>query len=154
MEDKVSERNEIKEVFLDAIETLKDGYQGNSLTDLFVQMDCNSGELMIFDDENNKVANAIISTWEERGNSDLSYEETTDKNLRTLRHVVADLNKEDSFAKLEIFKPFSISLTDDDSSVIEELLVIEDDSIVFLEDDFLEKLEKDFDDFVNNLLKE
>lgn len=154
MEDKVSEKNEIKEVFFGAIETLKDGYQGNSLTDLFVQMDCDSGEIVIFDDESNKVTSAFISAWEERGNSDLSNDEAMTRNLKALKHAVSDLNKEDAFAELDVFKPFSVSLTDEDSTIIEELLIIEDDSIVFLEDDFLEKLEKDFDDFVANLLKD
>ena len=154
MEERISERNEIKEVFLSAIEALKDGYQGNSLTDLFVQMDCDSGEILIFDDEGNKISDAIISVWEERGNSELTYEEAMNRNVKTLKHVVSDLNRDNAFSDLDIFKPFSISLTDDDSVVLEELLIIEDDSVVFLEDDFLEKLEKDFDDFVNNLLKD
>lgn len=154
MEDRVSEKNEIKEVFLGAIEILKDGYQGNSLTDLFVQIDGDSGEILIFDDEGNKVINAFVSAWEERGGSDLSSEEAVTRNLKALKHAISELNSEDAFSSLDVFKPFSISLTDEDSSVIEELLVIEDDSIVFLEDDFLEKLEKDFDDFVANLLKD
>lgn len=154
MEERVSEKNEIKEVFLNAIETLREGYQGNSLTDLFVQIDCDNGEILIFDDEGNEISDAVISVWEERGNSDIAYEELMSRNLKALKHVVSDLNKDDAFDVLDTFKPFSISLTDDDSVVIEELLVIDDESVVFLEDDFLEKLEKDFDDFVNNLLKD
>lgn len=154
MEERVSERNEIKEVFLNAIETLKDGYQGNSLTDLFVQMDCDNGEILIFDDEGNKISDTIVSVWEERGNSELAYEEVMNRNLKALKYVVSDLNRDNAFGVLDTFKPFSISLTDDESVVIEELLVIDDESVVLLEDDFLEKLEKDFDDFVNNLLKD
>ena len=53
-----------------------------------------------------------------------------------------------------MYKPFSVNYADENMVVIEELLLINEESVVELSNDLLEKLDKEFDDFLDKLLKE
>ena len=50
-------------------------------------------------------------------------------------------------------KPFSISLTDEDFSVIEELLFLDDETLR-LDDPLLKNLDADLDEFLSELLSD
>lgn len=139
---------EISKVLSEAINALNEGYKGSSLTDIFLVVDKDSGSLSVFDDEENLLSQAIIETW--------ASEEDDDNIIitRQLREVVEEFDMENKFDTLDIFKPFSISFADENLIVLEELLVIEDDSVIRIENDFLSRIDKEFDDFLDKLLKE
>lgn len=139
-------QQEIRNLFLEAVNFLSSYYQGSSLTDIFVLVDEESGELSIFDDENNSIVKRAIKEWE-NPEQEINY-------VKELKAVVQQMDEEDLFKSLEIYTPFSINFADEDFIVIEELLLIEDDSIVRLEDEFLKRMDKEFDEFLDNLLKE
>lgn len=139
-------KQEIQNVFSAAIESLSKEYKGSSLTDVFVLIDEDSGELSIFDDEENCVAKEIIEGWIDPS-SEINY-------AAALKPVIKEMNDAGRFSSLEIYTPFSINLADEDFIVVEELLLIEDESIIRLEDDFLKRIDKEFDDFLDKLLKD
>lgn len=139
-------QQEVRNLFIEAINFLSTYYQGSSLTDIFVLVDEESGELSIFDDENNNIVKRIIKEWE-NPDREIHY-------AKHLRNVVQQMDDEDLFKSLEVYTPFSINLADEEFIVIEELLLIEDDSIIRLEDDFLKRMDKEFDEFLDKLLNE
>ena len=139
-------RQEIKRLFQEAITSLNNDYKGSSLTDIFVVVDEDSGEISIFDDEENNIANGIIHNWRDSDKKPINYTEE-------LRAVVTEMDDEDCFSTLELYTPFSINLADEDFVVIEELLLIEDESIIRIEDEFIKRMDKEFDDFLDKLLK-
>ena len=53
----------IRSTFVEAIDTLSKDYQGSSLTDVFITVDKESGEVAFYDDEENKVAEIVIFDW-------------------------------------------------------------------------------------------
>ena len=57
------------------------------------------------------------------------------------------------FDSPHIMKPFSVSLTDEDFVVIEELLFI-DDELLRADDPLLKDLDADLDDFLTKLLSD
>lgn len=138
--------NEIANVLTEAIESLKEDYAGSSLTDIFLIIDKDSGELSIYDDEQNLLSQVIIESWAEL-DDDSEIE-------KVLGNVVTKFDDENKFDSLDLYKPFSISITDENFVVQKELLVIEDDSIIRLENDFMDRIDKEFDDFLDRLLKE
>jgi len=138
----------LKQTLTDAVKNLSADYQGTSLTDIFITVDKESGEVIIHDDEENIVARIVIYEWID--NPDLD----DIKVSSILRQVVEELDDCDTFMPLEIYYPFSISYADDNMTVIEELLRIDDDSIVATDEDLLTKFDKDFDNFLDKLLKE
>ena len=58
------------------------------------------------------------------------------------------------FSSLDLYKPFSVNYADDNLEVIEELLLINEDSTIKLDNDLMEKFDREFDDFLNKLLNE
>lgn len=139
----------IRSTFVEAIDTLSKDYQGSSLTDVFITVDKESGEVAFYDDEENKVAEIVIFDWVDK------VEELSDeKVISILREVTEDLDKEEMFSSLDLYKPFSVNYADDNLEVIEELLLINEDSTIKLDNDLMEKFDREFDDFLNKLLNE
>lgn len=139
----------IRSTFVEAIDILSKDYQGSSLTDVFITVDKESGEVVFYDDEENKVAEIVIFDW-----VDKVEELSDDKVISILREVTEDLDKEEMFSSLDLYKPFSVNYADDNLEVIEELLLINEDSTIKLDNDLMEKFDREFDDFLNKLLNE
>ena len=139
----------IRSTFVEAIDTLSKDYQGSSLTDVFITVDKESGEVAFYDDEENKVAEIVIFDW-----VDKVEELSDDKVISILREVTEDLDKEEMFSSLDLYKPFSVNYADDNLEVIEELLLINEDSTIKLDNDLMEKFDREFVDFLNKLLNE
>lgn len=139
----------IKSTFQEAINSLSEGYKGSSLTDIFITVDKESGEVSFYDDEENKVAEIVVFDWVNKvdGLSD----ETV---IAVLRDVAEQLDNEDLFSSLELFKPFSVNYADDNLEVIEELLLISEESAIKIDNDLMEKFDREFDEFLDKLLKE
>lgn len=137
---------EISKVLTEAINSLNEGYTGSSLTDIFLVVDKDSGNLSVFDDEENLLSQIIIEEW--------ASEDDDQVIARQLREVVEQFDMDNKFDTLDVFKPFSINIADENLIVQEELLVIEDDSVIRIENDFLNRIDKEFDDFLDKLLRE
>ena len=126
----------IENAFTSAIEKLAKDESGNFISDLYVQADAESGELQIYDDEEHLIEKIVIFDWVN------SNEEENAFNKRVAASVKA---------APRFMKPLSVSLTDEDFVVIEELLFIDDD-MLRLDDPLLKDLDADLDDFLANLL--
>lgn len=146
-------KNEIRETLSEAVLFLSKNYAGSSLTDIFLLIDKDSGELSVFDDEENCITKRIIDAWTDLPPKDTECEEDS-VYARDLREVITQMDEDDLFAKLNIYTPFSINLADENFIVKEELLLIEDDSLIRIDNEFMERMDKEFDDFLDRLLKE
>ncbi|NDW09746.1 hypothetical protein [Dysgonomonas sp. 520] len=142
----------IKNIIGKAVDNLTTDYAGSSLTDVFIVIDRESGELSVFDDEENCVAKDVVYKWVE--NPDVDSDITSSVYARDLREAVAEMDDEGKFETLNVYTPFSINLADEDFSVLEELLLVEDDSLVRIDNKFMERMDKEFDEFLDKLLNE
>lgn len=139
----------IKKTFTKAIESLSNNYQGSSLTDIFILVDKESGEVSFYDDEENKVAEIVVFDWVDK------IDQLDDEKVAlTLRKVAMELDDENAFDSLDVYKPFSVNYSDDGFMVIEELLLINDESTIDLTSSMMEKFDREFDDFLEKLLKD
>lgn len=139
----------IRDTFKQAIDSLAKDYQGSSLTDIFITVDKESGEVAFYDDEENKIAEIVVFNWIDKV-GELSDEDI----VSVLRNVTEQLDDEDMFSSLDLFKPFSVNYADDSFTVKEELLLISEDSIVEIDNNLMEKFDREFDEFLERLLKE
>lgn len=139
----------IKSTFLKAIEELNNNYQGSSLTDIHITVDKESGEVAFYDDEENKVADIVVFDW-----IDQTDNLSDDTIVSVLREVTEQIDKENMFASLDLYKPFSVNYSDDSFIVIEELLLISEDDTVQIDNDLMEKFDREFDEFLEKLLKD
>ena len=96
------------------------------------------------------IEKTIIFDWVNANDSD---EQFTQQVTATLKAVLAVLVTKNVFEDPCFLKPFSVSLTDEDFAVIEELLFLDDENLR-LDDPLLKDLDADLDDFLAKLLSD
>ncbi|MCF2659282.1 MAG: hypothetical protein PUF30_01410 [bacterium] len=138
----------IEAAFQTAIDRLAADTAGNLLSDLYVQVDQETGELQIYDEEEHLIEKTIIYDWV---NSQEAEEQFVKRVVGILKNVLATFATKNSFDAPRFLKPFSVSLTDEDFVVVEELMFLDDD-LLRLDDPLLQNLDKDLDDFLAKLL--
>lgn len=123
------------------------GCEQSIVTDIHLQANQSAGEFIIFDDEDEELANTTIKEW-------VSYEgDDFYKNLeRILSSILCSLKNEGVFDKLTIMKPFSFVLVDEDKETLAELLLIDDDTLL-VNEELLKGLDEELDAFLKELLE-
>lgn len=117
------------------------------VTDIHLQANPNSGELSIFDDDDEELASTVIEEW-------MTYEgEDFYENIeRVLGTLLNTLKNEGAFDKMNILKPFSFVLVDDEKETLAELLLMDDDTLL-VNDELLKGLDEELDAFLKDLLE-
>lgn len=118
------------------------------VTDIHLQPNPNSGEFTLFDDEDKELTDIItIKEWAEYEGND--FYANTERILTTL---LSNMKQAGSFDKLNILKPYSFVLVDEEKETIAELLLIDDDTLL-LNDELLKGLDEELDSFLKELLE-
>ena len=120
--------------------------EGGFLGDLGIYYDKEARTLALFDDMEKELHKVILEEFVKT--SDIAEQEIED----TVKAVLKELEKENSFNKSFIYKPFTVNLIDDDFSVIVELIFIDDETLK-LDKDIWPDLDKELDEFLKELLK-
>ena len=119
--------------------------EASMLTDVHIRVTQETGELLVFDDDDKELTRCVIEQWMDNKDDDFYDCVTTE-----LRRC---LDEEKSLVEgLSILKPYAFVLEDDDRETIAELYVVDDDTVI-IDSDLMDGLDKDLDDFFNNLLK-
>ena len=113
------------------------------VTDFHINV--NNGELTIVDDDDDSLARVHILEWENEHN-----EEVFEK---ALRGILNAMNERGDFESLNIAKPYSFVLTDDDKQSIVDLLIVDDDTLI-LSEDLLKGFDEEMNEFLKQLLEE
>lgn len=138
----------IENTFTSAIEKLTRDESGNLTSDLYVQADAESGELQIYDDEEKLIGKVVIFEWVNNNEDEDVFNKRVSASVKA---VLTILSTKKVFDIPRFMKPLSVSLTDEDFVVIEELIFI-DDEMLRLDDPLLKDLDADLDDFLAKLL--
>lgn len=140
----------IESSFTNAIDKINTDPSGNLISDLYLQVDQETGELEVFDDDEQLIEKVVIFDW-------VNNTEDEDVFLKKvgalLKGVLAVMSTKDLFKGARLLKPLSISLTDEDFVIIEELLFLDDETLR-LDDPLLKDLDKDLDKFLDELLSD
>lgn len=118
------------------------------VTDLHMQPDQTSGQLIIYNDDDEELANVMIEEWATYDEED-DFIEVVEP---TLRNVLGRMKDAEKFEKITILKPYSFVLVDEDKETVAELLLIDDDTML-VNEDLLKDLDKELDDFLKELLE-
>ncbi len=118
----------------------------SQLTDLHIRVSQDTGEMVVFDDDDKEITRCVIEQWIENKDDDF-YDDTA----ITLKSVL-NKNKK-SIDNLPILKPYSFVLENDDHEHLEELYLVDDDTVI-IDEELMSGLDKDLDDFLAHLLKE
>ena len=138
----------IEKAFVEALDQLTKEESANLVSDFYVQVDAETGEFQIYDDAERLMNKVVIFDWV---NSPEEEDAFNKKVAAAIKAVLTILSTKNAFDSTRLVKPFSVSLTDEDFVVIEELLFIDDDMLL-LDDPLLKDLDTDLDNFLANLL--
>ena len=116
-----------------------------AVTDFYIKTNSDNGELTIKDDENNTLARVHIKEWENVHDEKLCE--------KVLRGELARMQKEGIFESINIVKPYSFVLVDEDKEAIVDLLYIDDDTLI-LSEDLLKGFDEEMNDFLKHLLED
>ncbi len=139
---------ETQETLQSAIKKMASKYisaEESKVTDFHIKVNGENGELAIFDDDDNSLARVHIKEWEGEHN-DAVYE-------KELQNVLTKMHREGTFDSLNVVKPYSFVLTDEDDQSIVDLLIIDDDTLI-LSADLLEGFDEEMNAFLKELLEE
>ena len=114
------------------------------LTDIHVRVTQESGEIVIFNDDDEEITRCVIEEWIDN-NDENFYEEITPiirRSINNIKNIVDNLG---------ILKPYSFVLENDDNESITELYVVDDDTVI-IDKDLMEGLDEDLNKFLKDLL--
>lgn len=115
------------------------------VTDFHIYVNGDNGTLTIYDDDDNSLARVHIKEWENVHDEKL-FE-------KVLRGELAKMQEEGIFESINIVKPYSFVLVDEDKEAIVDLLYIDDDTLI-LSEDLLKGFDEDMNDFLKHLLED
>ena len=118
------------------------------VTDIHLQPNSESGELIIFDDDDQELSRTIINEWVEYESDDFY---TVVEPI--LRAEVEALKESGKLEKLCLMKPYSFVLVDEDKETVAELLLVDEDDTLLLNDELLEGLDEELDAFLKDSLE-
>jgi len=109
------------------------------VTDLYIQVKPESGELLVFDDDDRELTRCVVEEWI-GNNSETFYADV----LPVVRAALSDLGNE--MRNLPILKPYAFVLVDESKETIEELLSVDDD-LICLDGELMKDLDEDLEAF-------
>ena len=144
MEVSESTLNKIGRALTKAASKFPEGAEPLPLTDILIQVKQESGELLIFDDDDNELTRCVVDEW--IGNNNDSF---YDDALEVIQHYIT--GHKELAESFNVLRPYTFVLIDEDKETIADLYVVDDDTIV-LSGQFLEGLQEDLDAFWEELL--
>ena len=116
------------------------------MTDIHVRVFQDSGELITFDDSDEEITRGLVEEW--IGNTDDDFYTAIPPIIRKC------IERQKALVEaMGIMKPFTFVLENDEKETVEELYIVDDD-LVIIDDDMMQDLDKDLDDFLDKLLKD
>lgn len=140
--------DKIKEVIRLALTKISGSEEDLSVTDIHIQPNQETGCIKIYDDEDNLLASDTIEEWKEYEEDDFNAGVA-----KVLKEEIEALKKDGLIESLKILKPYYFVLIDENKETIADIYLVDDDTLI-LNDELLKGLDKELDDFLEQLLKE
>lgn len=117
------------------------------VTDFHIIVNPSTGSFQILNDDEFVLASDTIDEWAiEKDNS-----KTAESIQNDIKNQLEELNNQDFFNSLNIYKPFSFLFENEDNEILSELFVVSDEEIIVSEE-LLKGLDEELNEFINKLL--
>lgn len=140
-------QEQIRSVIRTALEAFPCNGSQPAITDIYLQPNQQTGELLLFNDEDKDLAVATIEEW--IGCEDTEFYKHAE---RILRNILTKLKESGDLEKASILQPYSFVLVDEDKETIADLL-LQDDDIMLIHEELLKGLDQELDSFLKELLE-
>lgn len=125
-----------------------------TMTDILLQVNTETGQFAILNDDDEEIYSAVVEEWIENGDKEDNPD--TDTALvnaaRTLKRYIRA--HKDELDNLSLLKPYSFILVDADKESVEELYIVDDETIVLDDNSLMKGLDEDLDNFFQKLMEE
>lgn len=118
------------------------------VTDIHLQPLSESGELVVYDDDEQVLARTVVHDW-----VDCVVEDFYASVEQHLKQALEELRKEGTLDRLGIMKPYSFVLIDDDKETVADLLLMDEEETMLLSDELLKGLDEELNAFLKDLLE-
>ena len=120
--------------------------EASLMTDIHIRVTQETGEMVAYNDDDAEINRCVIEQW--INNPDDNFYDQIASVIRKC------LNKQkDMIEQMSILKPFSFVLENDDKESVEELYLVDDETVI-IDPDLMEGLSDDLDTFLEKLLKD
>lgn len=140
--------NDILSAIRASICSYKGAEENSAITDIHFMPKQDSGELIIFDDDDHELSHLVVSDWVDN-DSDTFYADVE----IDLRSILEELKEQGTFNDLSLMKPYSFVLVDEDKETVAELLLIDDEDTLLLNEELLKGLDDELNAFLKDLLE-
>ena len=135
-----------------ALDRLKEKEKETSaaVVDLYLFPNPETGDFTVYDDEDTELVSVSVPAWMEQGegfDSEVALKEC----VPLLKNIVHKAYSDGLFDGVNMLKPFSVLLVDEEMEVIAELLTIDEEDLL-LNDDFLKRVDEDLEVFYRHLM--
>ena len=120
--------------------------EASIMTDIHIRVNQETGEMVAFNDDDNEINRCVIEQWI-NNTEDNFYEQIVSVIRKSL------MKHKDIIEHMSILKPFSFVLENDDKESVEELYLVDDETVI-IDPDLMEGLDKELDAFLEKLLKD
>ena len=120
--------------------------EASIMTDIHIRVNQETGEMVAFNDDDNEINRCVVEQWI-NNTEDNFYEQIVSVIRKSL------MKHKDIIEQMSILKPFSFVLENDDKESVEELYLVDDETVI-IDPDLMEGLDEDLDAFLEKLLKE
>ena len=115
------------------------------MTDIHIRVTQETGEMVAYNDDDVEINRCVVEQW--INNADDNFYE---KIAFVIRKCLD--KQKDMIEQMSILKPFSFVLENDDKESVEELYLVDDETVI-IDPDLMEGLGEDLDAFLEKLLK-
>ena len=139
--------NSIADTIKKAVEKYGTAKQ-SAITDIHLQPNPETGKLVIFNDDDEVLANVVVAEWV-NANLENFYEDAE----MLFKKILNQLRKANEFSLLRILKPYSFVLVDGEKETLAELMLVDDEDTLLLSGELLKGLDEELDTFLKDLLE-
>lgn len=137
---------QIERVIRKIAQKFADKEETPTLTDIHLRVSQESGELRAYDDDDNEITRCVVEAWIN------STDEQFFEHVTGVCRSVLQAHRQTVDAIL-VLKPYHWVLEDEDSDDMAELYVADDDTVI-VGVDLMKDLDKELDEFFENLMKD
>ena len=117
-------------------------------TDIHIRVNQETGELVAFDDDDKEITRVVVEEWINASlDTDVFYNEVA----QCLRAQIEQFEQKPG--ALGIIEPYNYVLENEAAEHVAELYVVDDDDTIIIGHELMDGLDKELDDFIDNLLK-
>lgn len=124
----------------------KENEQLYPISDIFIHISLNSGEMVLYNDAYDQMTSMVIYAWIKP-----DYNMPSESMILSIKYAIKELEVEEFWDGDAFCHPLNISIVDDEHNIIEELYFLDNDMVTFSEP-LLSGYDDELDSFLKNLL--